>query len=142
VADRVFRAAASSRQRMGPAAFTRSAVLASRLVCGLHWVAVLCSRRQWTAHASVVRAHRSSFCARPVFPFFRKQSRKLSRAHLLSDSGWAVPATWRADMAVDSRLLCPDSVDRALRRADAAIGQLVAGCRYGSRSANRVAHMA
>src|SRR6266481_953453 len=84
VLPRLGGAAASHRQRMGPAAFARRGVLASRPVCGLDRAAILCSRRQWAAHAGVVRAHRPSFSARPVFPFCRKQCWKLSRAHLLS----------------------------------------------------------
>ena len=44
-------------------------VLAPRLICRLDRAAVLCSRRQWAAHAGVVCAHRSSFSTRPVFPF-------------------------------------------------------------------------
>src|SRR6266498_5905855 len=45
-------------------------------------------------------------------------------------------------MAVDRRLLCPDPADRSLRRAVAAISQLVAGGRYSSQRGNRAAYLA
>src|SRR5260221_13339800 len=45
-------------------------------------------------------------------------------------------------MAVDRRVLFPDPADRSLRCAVAAIGQLVAGCRYGWQRGNRAAHLA
>ena len=89
--------------------------MAARSVCRVDRLAVLRAVRQWSAAASLVRAHRSSGGRAALLPLRGQQRRKLSRAHRLSVRRRAVHAPRPADLGMVGRVRPADRPYRSLR---------------------------
>ena len=119
--DRRADAAAVDLERLGRSAELGLCVLAARPVCGLDRAAVLRARRQQSAAAGLVRAHRPSRRPRSVFPLRVLEYRQLPGAVVLSGAAGADVHAAHAEPDLDRRLWPADRADRGLRHLAAAL---------------------